>query len=393
MVADSRLDEAARLYAQAAAAGHVQARVQKARLQLFGMMGLPDPGSAVEELLSAESSGNAGAGCLLASIALGGVVLPRDGEIDARLRAAVEARYAPAMLAAAVHFGRKVDPDDQSLCLRLFRDAASAGHPTAAALLAERLAYGEGTPVDPVAAASLRARLSQQGVQPLPPCSAPPPIEPRSPSRRLSIAEPAPPPPLRTLSERPGIAVLDRLLSRDECRLLMLAAQPLLRASRTVDPATGQPAAMPLRTSSDASFDPVLEDIALRCVQLRIALAAGAGLVDAERLIVLRYEPGQEYRPHRDYLPPTTLARDRPKAGNRARTICVYLNDVEDGGETVFPVAGVEIAPRAGTAVVFDNLRADGTPDPDSLHAGNPVRRGVKWLATLWLRERRYRDF
>jgi hypothetical protein len=36
---------------------------------------------------------------------------------------------------------------------------------------------------------------------------------------------------------------------------------------------------------------------------------------------------------------------------------------------------------------------ADGRPDPDTLHAGVPVERGEKWLATLWLRQRRYRDF
>lgn len=393
LVAASRLDDAAPLYARAADAGHVQARVQQARLWLFGMLGPAEPAAAIEELRLAESAGDAGAGCLLASIALGGIALTRDGNIDARLRAAVEARHAPALLAAAIHFGRKSDPGDQALCLRMLGDAANAGHATAAALLAERLANGEGTAADPVAAAALRGQLAAHGIPPLPACSALPPFEAPAPPRQLAFAAESRAMPRSVLSTRPAIAVIEGLLSRDECRLLMASAQPYLRASRTVDPATGRPAAMPLRTSSDASFDPVAEDFALRCVQWRIARAAGAELVDAERLIVLRYEPGQEYRPHRDYLPPATIARDRPHAGNRARTICVYLNDVEDGGETVFPGAGVEIAPRAGTAVVFDNLLADGTPDPESLHAGNPVRRGVKWLATLWLRQRRYRDF
>ena len=43
----------------------------------------------------------------------------------------------------------------------------------------------------------------------------------------------------------------------------------------TVDPETGLPMAMEIRTSSDASLDPILEDLALRCVQLRMARAAG----------------------------------------------------------------------------------------------------------------------
>jgi hypothetical protein len=121
--------------------------------------------------------------------------------------------------------------------------------------------------------------------------------------------------------------------------------------------------------------------------------AARVGLTQAEHLTVLRYEPGQEYRPHRDYRPPSSLEQDHPESGNRLRTICVYLNHVEAGGETEFPIAGAVISPQPGRAVIFDNLFPDGRPDPDSLHAGLPVQRGEKWLATLWLRERRYRAY
>lgn len=150
---------------------------------------------------------------------------------------------------------------------------------------------------------------------------------------------------------------------------------------------------MPVRTISDAAFDPLLEDLALRVVQLRIAIAAGMDLCHAEHLTVLRYAPGEQYRPHRDYLPQSTIARNHPQAGNRARTICVYLNDVDAGGATDLPMADVQVPAKAGSAVVFDNLLDDGTPDQDSLHAGLPVQRGEKWLATPWLRERAHRTF
>ena len=136
----------------------------------------------------------------------------------------------------------------------------------------------------------------------------------------------------------------------------------------------------------------------MRLVQWRMAAAAGLELVEAEPLIVLRYAPGQEYKPHRDYLPPASIARDGPQAGNRRRTICAYLNPVAAGGATAFPVAGLQVEPQPGRAVVFDNLRYDdtspqGRPDPDSLHAGMPVEAGEKWLATLWIRQGRYRAF
>jgi hypothetical protein len=167
----------------------------------------------------------------------------------------------------------------------------------------------------------------------------------------------------------------------------------MLRASQVHSPDGREVARESLRTSHDASFDPLLEDFALRIVQLRLAAAAGTELVNAEQLIVLRYQPGQEYRPHRDYLPPDAIDRDHPAAGNRQRTICAYLTTPAAGGATDFPAAGIRVEPKAGRAVVFDSLDADGHPDVDSLHAGLPVERGEKWLATLWLRERPYRAY
>ncbi|WP_196768858.1 prolyl hydroxylase family protein, partial [Xanthomonas arboricola] len=137
----------------------------------------------------------------------------------------------------------------------------------------------------------------------------------------------------------------------------------------------------------------ILEDFAARAAQARVAACAQLPLTHAEALSVLCYAPGEQYRAHRDYLPPGTIAADRPTAGNRLRTACVYLNDVEAGGDTDFPVAGVRVRPRAGSVVCFDNLHADGRPDPDSLHAGLPVSAGSKWLGTLWFRQQRYRHW
>lgn len=393
LVERNDLDEAFELHARAARAGHADACVELARMLLYGIAGDPDPAGAVQWLTSAESHGHPVASYLLALVALGGVALPRDGRINARMKAAIEARYPPALLAAAVHFGRKPAPGDQALCVRMLEDAASLGEPNAALLLAARLEAGEGVPPDPAAAAAVHARLARDGIAPLPATSAPQVVATESPAAQLALEDVFARPSVRLLSQAPRVGVADGLLSRDECRLLMASARPALRDSQAVDPLTGQPVRVQLRTSSDASFGPIAESVALRLVQLRMCAAAGIDLPQSEPLTVLRYAPGQEYKPHRDYVPAGRLEHDRPQAGNRARTICAYLNDVDAGGETDFPVAGVRIAPIAGSAVVFDNLHADGRADPDSLHAGRPVERGVKWLATLWLRQGQYRDF
>ncbi|KQZ55665.1 hypothetical protein ASD53_14615 [Lysobacter sp. Root559] len=344
--------------------------------------------------MRAEAAGSPIAGYFLALIALGEIALPHDGRSNERLLSAIQADYPPALRAAAIHFGRRASERDQTLCLQLLERGAGRGDIVAARLLAERLARGEGCPAQPGAAEDILRQLAAHGIARLPASAAPLPTTlPPIPPGTLALEEVLRPVAVTPLSSAPRLAQVDGLLSADECRLLIASAQPSLQRSQTIDPDTGAPVPHALRTSSDSAFDPIVEDLALRLVQLRMAHAAGVALPQAEHLTVLRYAPGEEYRPHRDYRPPESLERDRPQAGNRLRTICVYLNTVEAGGETEFPVAGARIAPLPGRAVIFDNLHPDGRPDPDSLHAGLPVLRGEKWLATLWLRERTYRLF
>jgi hypothetical protein len=393
LVREQRLEEAFALHLQAAGAGVRDSMLETGRMLLYGAGTTADVPAAIGWLERAEAAGSVIAGYELALLQVDGA-LPRDARLDARVGAAVHAGFPPALRAAALQFGRRAHPADQSLCVELLRQAAQAGDALAALLLAERLQRGEGTPARPDRADVLYGQLRRQGIAPLPDVDAPLPDQPpATPGQTELVGSLAHAPAAQVLSEQPGIRRIDRLLSTDECRLLIAAARPRLQASEVVrtDDGGGQRAGN--RTSSDATFDALSQDLALRIIQQRMAAAAATDLLHGEPLIVLRYEPGQEYQPHRDYAPPGAIERDHPEAGNRARTICTYLNRVEAGGATEFPTAGVRIAPQAGSAVVFDNLHADGRPDPDTLHAGLPVERGEKWLATIWLRERRYRSW
>lgn len=51
-------------------------------------------------------------------------------------------------------------------------------------------------------------------------------------------------------------------------------------------------------------------------------------------LQVLRYQSTQKYDPHHDYF---SFAGRDDNGGNRMATVLMYLTDVEQGGETVFP--------------------------------------------------------
>ncbi len=69
----------------------------------------------------------------------------------------------------------------------------------------------------------------------------------------------------------------------------------------------------------------------------------------------------------------------------------VFLNTVEEGGETHFTQVGVKLEPKPGVLLVWNNALPDGSPNPDTIHAGTPVIRGSKYVITRWYRTRKWK--
>ena len=194
--------------------------------------------------------------------------------------------------------------------------------------------------------------------------------------------------------QQPRLSTHDDVFSELECEYVIALAEPLLAPSFIIDPVSGRPLRHPNRTSHSMAFPGHDGDLWLRQLQRRLAHLANMPLMHSERLAVLRYGIGEEYRPHRDYLRVST-AQDTSgeHAGQRLTTAFCYLNDVEAGGETDFPLLKACVRPKRGRVVMFDNVNADGSPDPSTLHAGLPIERGEKWLATMWFRQANFREF
>jgi len=186
--------------------------------------------------------------------------------------------------------------------------------------------------------------------------------------------------------DSPVVRVLDGLLTDDECGDLIALASPRLARSLTVDD-KGRHQTDERRTSNGMFFS-LGETPLIERIERRIARLVDLPVEHGEGLQVLHYQPGQEYEPHFDWFDPTQPGFNAVTArgGQRIASIVMYLNTPEEGGGTGFPAAGLIVTALRGSAVYF----AYDTGDQSSLHAGLPVLRGEKWIATKWLRERPY---
>ena len=188
---------------------------------------------------------------------------------------------------------------------------------------------------------------------------------------------------------KPRIVVLGNLLSDAECDALIEAARPRLVRSLTIEVETGGEELNADRTSEGMFFERGA-DAMIGQIEARIAALLHWPIENGEGLQVLRYPPQAEYKPHYDYFDPQQAGTPvvLQRGGQRVATLIIYLNEPEQGGGTVFPEVQFEVAPKRGNAVFFSYDRPH--PSTQSLHGGAPVLRGEKWIATKWLRERRF---
>ena len=142
------------------------------------------------------------------------------------------------------------------------------------------------------------------------------------------------------------------------------------------------------RTSETCDLESA--DPAVAEVDRRIGALLGLPLAASEPIQGQRYAPGQEFKPHTDTFEPAgaDYFTHCAASGNRTWTAMIYLNEPEDGGATRFKAIGKTIQPEAGKLLAWNNLLADGRPNPATLHQGMKVRKGAKYILTKWFRER-----
>jgi prolyl 4-hydroxylase len=198
---------------------------------------------------------------------------------------------------------------------------------------------------------------------------------------------------------KPGLDLLRGFLTPDEAAHFISIASDSFQRSVVVHSVTGANVTDPDRTSSSVFLTAGGHDPVIRRVVARAAAVSGVPDSHFEQLQVVRYEPGQFYRPHYDYL--KTHLPDIQLRGQRLVTLFVYLNDLPDdetGGGTHFPKAKITVRPELGAAALWYNMVTNGrdilgvhrppVEDPTTLHGGEPVVKSTKYGLNIWGRTR-----
>ena len=213
---------------------------------------------------------------------------------------------------------------------------------------------------------------------------------------------------VRQISRHPRVAVISNFLTREEAADIVAAAAPELHPSLVVrrrperdvrrddsrQPSVdAAPAAVPgERSEGRTSWNCRVSSThaAVRGAIQRASYLCGLLPSHVEPAQVVRYLPGQLYRPHHDYFDPAgaNFAAKTASGGQRAVTVLAYLVQPESGGKTSFPKLSLGFDPKVGDALCWWNVNDAGKEDPATLHAGEPVLQGEKWALNLWFREK-----
>ena len=198
----------------------------------------------------------------------------------------------------------------------------------------------------------------------------------------------------RHIQQYPGIqrvpnAKVEMFIAKDFlepelCELLRYKIEAERRPSTLAD-ANGD---YSFRTSETCDLDGT--DAMVMELKRRIIALTGLDPAHGEPMQGQRYEVGQEFKAHTDYFEPNgaDFAKYCSVAGQRTWTAMLYLNPVEAGGATRFKAIDKIVQPETGKLIVWNNMRANGTPNPSTLHHAMKVRAGLKYVITQWFRER-----
>lgn len=180
------------------------------------------------------------------------------------------------------------------------------------------------------------------------------------------------------------ITVLENFLTPEECQYFIELIDKDNAPSGVTTQDETRATTSDYRTSSTCSFPG--SDLKVTSLKSKIAKVVELPIAHGEPLQGQLYKPGQYFKRHTDYFEDGSYYNHCLASGQRVKTFMIYLNEVEEGGGTHFERLNKTFTPQVGTALLWDDM-IDGKVNPDSMHEGQPVISGSKYIITSWWRE------
>jgi prolyl 4-hydroxylase len=263
---------------------------------------------------------------------------------------------------------------DQKAAYRMVQQAAKLGHQDGRRAWVYLTAAGIGRKADPKAARQMLGELAKEDKFAALQMAF---LDHVSCEKRLAGIEP------KIISRDPYIALYPQLFSPAECRYLAVLGTPWLEKAGMLDLTGKQRLDSQIRDAQSCAIPNLAEDLIVQAINRCIATATGTQPGWGEPLNILKYAPGQQYKPHHD-------GTGADNVSVREQTALIWLNDQFEGGGTDFPKIKVTVRGGVGDMLVFRNVRDNGEFDERMIHAGLPVTSGIKWMASRWIRSANY---
>ncbi len=190
------------------------------------------------------------------------------------------------------------------------------------------------------------------------------------------------------------VKVINNLLTKEECeQLIELAKKQNMFESQVVSDKSLSEYNADSRKSYqcwiDANYNPILKKISDKSAEL-----TGYPYENQEMVQVVKYEEGGKFDAHYDpCVQNDKICSEMNRgAGQRRSTLLIYLNDKMEGGETEFVIINKKIKPEIGKAILFYSSDDFEQIIKESKHRGCPVKKGEKWIATIWSHAYRYKN-
>lgn len=182
------------------------------------------------------------------------------------------------------------------------------------------------------------------------------------------------------------IYTVDDFATEEECQLMINIINEEATPSSIANPDDKQ-ITSDYRTSQTADLS-YLRHPELFEIDYKITALLGLNPLLAEVMQGQKYNIGQYYKKHCDFFDPWSKEHKVycEWMGQRTWTFMLYLNDVNEGGETYFKRLNLRVKPQKGKAVIWNNLYGNGFPNHKTLHEALPPASGPKYIITKWFR-------